>query len=97
MLQDELVDRADGQLGGGLTGQHVEDVGEVGLGLAVLIQQQLGHTRVPVEAPVFPQAVLDGSQPLAGLADISQVDHGAHHAEGYLRGFLVLRGLHGLA
>ena len=96
-MEDQFIDCANGQLRCGFTRQDVENVGEMGLGIAVLIQEQFRHAGVPMEAPIVVKAVFDGGQPFAGLADVAEVNHGAHHAKGDFRGLLVLRSLHGLA
>ena len=80
LLQNELVDGGDGELGGRLARQEVEDGGEVLLSVTVVVVKQLGNTGVPLETPVAAEAVFDGAKPLAGLAGIAQVNHGAHHA-----------------
>ena len=80
LLQDELVDGGDGELGSRLARQEVEDGGEVFLGITVVVVKQLGNAGVPLETPVAAEAVFDGAKPLAGLAGIAKVNHGAHHA-----------------
>ena len=71
LLQDEFIDGGDGEFGCRLARQKIEDGGEVFLGVAVVVVKQLGNAGVPLEAPVVAEAVLDGAQPLAGLAGIA--------------------------
>ena len=66
------------------------------LGGAIVVEKQHGDAGVPLEAPIVSELVLNRGEPFAGLAGITQVDHGTHHAERDFCGFLVLRGLHGL-
>ena len=61
LLQDEFVDGGDGELGGCLARQEVEDGREVSLGVAVVIVKQLSNACVPLEAPVLAKAVFDGA------------------------------------
>ena len=61
LLQDELVDGGDGELGRRLARQKIEDGGEVFLGVAVVVVKQLGNSGVPLEAPVLAKAVFDGA------------------------------------
>ena len=97
LLQNEFIDGGDGELGGRLARQEVEDGGEVFLSVTVVVVKQLGNAGIPLETPVAAEAVLDGAKPLAGLAGIAKVNHGAHHAQRDFGRVLVLGGLHGLA